>query len=299
MKKNGIQTVTLCVEGNISSGKSTFLQELMKGSLELKDKVEVVPEPVDKWQEVRSNAGRPAVNLLDAFYRDPRRFAYTFQNYVFLTRYMQAKESEDCGAALRLLERSVFSDRMVFVRAVHEANWLSDMELSIYDSWFDPLISSLDALVPDAFIYLAASPETCMRRLKLRGRDEEGAVSLEYLGSLHSKHEEWLHTGALSRADNGLSSGLNRDASALGSSNNGPGPIPCAAPDEPESLKGKVFYLSQDKQPLLCKHIDGLPVLYLDREKDMDLDRDQGARDTVARYIRDFADHVRTLKAAR
>ncbi len=49
-----------------------------------------------------------------------------------------------------------------------------------------------------------------MRRLKLRGRDEEGAVSLEYLGSLHSKHEEWLHTGALSRADNGLSSGLNR-----------------------------------------------------------------------------------------
>lgn len=47
----------------------------------------------------------------------------------------QAKESEDCGAALRLLERSVFSDRMVFVRAVHEANWLSDMELSIYDSW--------------------------------------------------------------------------------------------------------------------------------------------------------------------
>ncbi len=61
----------------------------------------------------------------------------------------------------------------------------------------------------------------------------------------------------------------------------------------------QVFYLSQDKQPLLCKHIDGLPVLYLDREKDMDLDRDQGARDTVARYIRDFADHVRTLKAAR
>ncbi len=43
MKKNGIQTVTLCVEGNISSGKSTFLQELMKGSLELKDKVEVLP----------------------------------------------------------------------------------------------------------------------------------------------------------------------------------------------------------------------------------------------------------------
>ena len=48
---------------------------------------------------------------------------------------LKAKESEDCDADLRLLERSVFSDRMVFVRAVHEAKWLSEMELSIYDSW--------------------------------------------------------------------------------------------------------------------------------------------------------------------
>ena len=68
---------------------------------------------------------------------------------------------------------------------------------------FDPLVSSFKGLVPDGFIYLAASPETCMRRLALRGRDEEGGVSLEYLDNLHSKHEEWLHTGALNRADIG------------------------------------------------------------------------------------------------
>lgn len=48
----------------------------------------------------------------------------------------KAKDSEGCAAPLRLLERSVFSDRMVFVRAVHEARWLSEMELSIYDSWY-------------------------------------------------------------------------------------------------------------------------------------------------------------------
>ena len=39
---------------------------------------------------------------------------------------------------LRLLERSVFSDRMVFVRAVHEARWMDDMELAVYDSWCAP-----------------------------------------------------------------------------------------------------------------------------------------------------------------
>ncbi len=29
----------------------------------------------------------------------------------------------------------MFSDRMVFVRAVHEARWMDDMELAVYDSW--------------------------------------------------------------------------------------------------------------------------------------------------------------------
>ena len=36
------QRVTLCVEGNISAGKTTFLQELLKGSIELRGEVEVL-----------------------------------------------------------------------------------------------------------------------------------------------------------------------------------------------------------------------------------------------------------------
>ena len=40
-----------------------------------------------------------------------------------------------------------------------------------------------------------------MRRMMLRGRGEEVGVSLDYLGSLHTKHEEWLHNGTLRRED--------------------------------------------------------------------------------------------------
>lgn len=36
-----------------------------------------------------------------------------------------------------------------------------------------------------------------MRRMSARGRGEEGAVTFEYLSNLHSKHEEWLHSGML------------------------------------------------------------------------------------------------------
>lgn len=44
--------LTFCVEGNISVGKTTFLQRIANETLELRDLVEVVPEPINKWQDV-------------------------------------------------------------------------------------------------------------------------------------------------------------------------------------------------------------------------------------------------------
>lgn len=47
--------------------------------------LQMVPEPVDQWQNVNGQGG----NMLQQFYDNPRRYAYTFQNYVFITRVMQ------------------------------------------------------------------------------------------------------------------------------------------------------------------------------------------------------------------
>lgn len=69
---------------------------------------------------------------------------------------------------------------------------MNEMEISIYDSWFDPVVSSLPGLIPDGFIYLRASPDTCHKRMMMRKRTEEGGVSLKYLQDLHEKHESWL-----------------------------------------------------------------------------------------------------------
>ncbi len=70
---------------------------------------QIVPEPVAKWQDV----GKEHHNILESFYAEPERYAYTFQNYVFVTRLMQERESANGVKPLRLMERSVFSDRMV------------------------------------------------------------------------------------------------------------------------------------------------------------------------------------------
>lgn len=270
VKSTQKKRLTFCVEGNISVGKTTFLQRIANETLELQDLVEIVPEPIAKWQDI----GPDHFNILDAFYAEPQRYAYTFQNYVFVTRVMQERESSGGIRPLRLMERSVFSDRMVFVRAVHEANWMNEMEISIYDSWFDPVVSTLPGLIPDGFIYLRASPDTCHKRMMLRKRTEEGGVSLEYLRGLHEKHESWLfpfesgNHGVLSVSE----LPLNFDKSV------------------PPEIRDRVFYLEGNH---MHPSIQKVPALVLDCEPNIDFNRDIEAKRQYARQVADFFEFVK------
>ncbi|KAK9066835.1 hypothetical protein SSX86_014158 [Deinandra increscens subsp. villosa] len=281
LKGDGVKPVqqkkrlTFCVEGNISVGKSTFLQRIANETLELQDLVEIVPEPVNKWQDI----GPDHFNILDAFYAEPQRYAYTFQNYVFVTRVMQEKESSSGIKPLRLMERSVFSDRMVFVRAVHEAKWMNEMEISIYDSWFDPVVSSLPGLIPDAFIYLRASPDTCHKRMLLRKRAEEGGVSLEYLRDLHEKHENWLFP--FESGNHGTLSVSNP-------------PVHIDSSLHPD-IKSRVFYLEGNH---MHPSIQKVPALVLDCEPNIDFSKDIEAKQQYARQVAEFFEYVKKVKEA-
>ncbi|KAK3033623.1 hypothetical protein RJ639_033748 [Escallonia herrerae] len=249
--------LTFCVEGNISVGKSTFLERIATETLELQDLVEIVPEPVGKWQDV----GPDHFNVLNAFYTEPQRYAYTFQNYVFVTRVMQEKESSGGIKPLRLMERSVFSDRMVFVRAVHEAKYMNEMEISIYDSWFDPVVSSLPGLVPDGFIYLRATPDTCHKRMLLRKRSEESKVTLDYLRDLHEKHESWLFP--FESGNHGILS------------------------------VSKPLHVDFSLPPEIR---DRVPALVLDCEPNIDFSRDVEAKQQYARQVAEFFEFVKKTK---
>ncbi|KAL2641258.1 hypothetical protein R1flu_008845 [Riccia fluitans] len=266
--------LTFCVEGNISVGKTTFLHRIANETIELRDLVEIVPEPISKWQDV----GPDHFNILDAFYGDPERYAYTFQNYVFVTRMMQERESAHGEKKLRLMERSVFSDRMVFVRAVHEAKWMSDAEISIYDSWFDPVVSAMPGLVPDAFIYLRATPDTCHRRLQSRKRKEEDTVTLDYLRGLHEKHEQWLFP-----AEHGGRNVLS--VTDWASSERG-------LPLSPR-LRDRVLYLKGEN---VHSSIQKVPALILDCEPSIDFTQDIEAKAEYARQVADFFNYVQALK---
>ena len=170
------------VEGNIGAGKSTFLK-LIRDRLP----VQIVYEPHKKWQSVQGGD-----NLLDKFYQDTKRWAYTFQSYAFVTRILeQQQNAKENKHGIQVLERSVYSDRYCFAKNCFEMGTISELEWNLYQEWFEWLVTNY-APRPTGFIYLQTEPEVCFERLKKRAREEEAAVPLSYLESLHNKHEDWL-----------------------------------------------------------------------------------------------------------
>lgn len=173
----------IIVEGNIGAGKSTFLR-IIKKQLN----IPIIFEPVDKWQAV----GGTTDNLLEKFYADTMRWAYTFQSYAFITRIFTLEHAlKKSPGSLYILERSVFSDRYCFAKNCYEQGLMSAMEWQLYTEWFSWLTQHV-MTNPLGFIYLQADPSICYQRLCKRGRSEESPVSLSYLQQLHTKHEQWL-----------------------------------------------------------------------------------------------------------
>lgn len=171
------------LEGNIGAGKSTLLRMLADHL-----PIDAIAEPTDKWQKIGA-----AGNLLDLFYKDTPRWAYTFQSYAFVSRIQTILEHQKTQAAgmIQVLERSVYCDRFCFAKNCYEAGLMSGLEWQIYQEWFSWLVENYTQK-PAGFIYLKTSPRVCFERLVKRGRSEEAAIPLEYLTSLHNKHEDWL-----------------------------------------------------------------------------------------------------------
>ncbi|XP_065191948.1 deoxycytidine kinase 2-like [Sycon ciliatum] len=183
----------IAIEGNIGAGKSTFLSILQSNF-----NFRAVPEPIADWQNVASEeAGKPTENLLDLFYKDPKRWAYTFQTYACLTRVRSQlapppADLMQLSNPVLFYERSVYSDRYCFMDNCYKSGLINEMEWRLYCDWHTHLLGALGGLHIDGIVYLRVKPEVCMERLKHRNRSEESTVGLDYLSSIHEQHEKWL-----------------------------------------------------------------------------------------------------------
>ncbi|XP_027372182.1 thymidine kinase 2, mitochondrial isoform X5 [Bos indicus x Bos taurus] len=173
----------VCVEGNIASGKTTCL-EFFSNSTD----IEVLTEPVPKWRNVRGH------NPLGLMYQDACRWGFTLQTYVQLT--MLDQHTRPQTLPVRLMERSIYSARYVFVENLYRSGKMPEVDYVVLSEWFDWIVRNIDVSI-DLIVYLRTTPETCYQRLKMRCREEEKVIPLEYLDAIHHLYEEWLIKGSL------------------------------------------------------------------------------------------------------
>ena len=181
VKINTGENTVYSLEGNVAAGKTSWGVELATTGL-----IGFLPEPLSVWQNNYPE------NILDMFYKDQKRWAFTFQLCAFTTR---AKTHADVLAMFDhsqvVIDRSIYSDKNIFAKLLHEDGMMTDTEYQIYtDMW--TWIQSQWCIEPEKIIYIKTPPEICLKRINERNRGEESSIPLEYLQKLHNLHEEWL-----------------------------------------------------------------------------------------------------------
>ena len=169
------------IEGNIGCGKTTLIRQLKENP-----NLEVIEEPVDVWKTIQNEDGE---NVLGLFYKNSKEYAYLFQTIGFKTRMMSIEHPQT--KLIRFSERSIWTDKNIFSKSCYEMGVMNTIQKNTYDLWFDWLENKM-IRKPDGIIYLRAEPSVCLERVHTRDRVEESSVSLDYLTTIHKKHDDWL-----------------------------------------------------------------------------------------------------------
>jgi len=166
------------IDGNIGAYKSTVLKIISQ---------ELGFLPVEEpWYEN---------NFLDLFYQDKKRWAYSTQWEFFTIRAIRHMEAQVNTDENLLLERSVYSDRYVFARYLHEMGYMNDREWRSYTKWFDFLSEKL-LKRPTFILYLRAKPETLYSRILQRSREielQKDGITLDYIRGLNQYYDDFLY----------------------------------------------------------------------------------------------------------
>lgn len=194
---------TVFIEGNIGSGKTTFLNHFQK----FESSICLLTEPVEKWRDLNGN------NLFNMFYKEPFRWAMPFQTYVTLT--MLNRHTHVTDKAVKLMERSMFSARYCFVENMVHTGILHQGMYDVLQEWYKSL-EKMVHIQADLIVYLRSSPEVVFERMRKRARSEESQVPLEYLQQLHDLHENWLIHGSFRRPAPVLVLDANLDLNDIG-----------------------------------------------------------------------------------
>ena len=175
------------VEGNIGSGKSTFVK-FLKQNMSSSKQVITLQEPVNIWNTITDKNGE---TILSKFYKDQKSYSFAFQMMAYISRLALLKETVDNNPdAIIITERCLFTDREVFAKMLYDDGKIEEVEYKIYLKWFHTFQQEFPI---SQYIYLKTTPKIAHSRVLKRNRSGE-AIEEKYLEICHNYHEEWLNS---------------------------------------------------------------------------------------------------------
>ena len=182
-------TRIISIEGNIGSGKSSFVQNLKTYYADQKNccrmKICFLQEPVDIWNTITDKDGK---TMIECYYSNPEKYAFPFQMMAYISRLATLKEEFKKNYDFIFTERCIFTDRNVFCKMLYDDEKINEIEYKIYNKWFDEFVEEFPEI---EYIYLKTDPQIAFDRIVKRNRLGEN-IPLEYLTTCHEYHENWL-----------------------------------------------------------------------------------------------------------
>ena len=160
------------IAGNIGVGKTTFTTKISK-----------IFKLEPYYESVIDNP------YLDDFYNNMDRWSFNLQVYFLNHRFKSHQEMMKINNGV-VQDRTIYEDVEIFAKNLYEMDHLSNRDWKNYKDLFYLMTQFIDA--PDLIIYLRASIDTLLTRIKNRDRNFEKDIDSEYLYKLNISYERWI-----------------------------------------------------------------------------------------------------------
>lgn len=162
----------IAVAGNIGVGKSTLVEMICQ---------RIGFQPF--YEPVTENP------YLADFYADMNTWSFHSQIF-FLTHRIRLHWQLTLSSGSVIQDRSIYEDAEIFARNLFLQGKMDERDYQTYHALYQTLTEFLTP--PDLVIYLRASVDTLVRRIKQRDRTYEQTMPEDYLEQLNTLYESWI-----------------------------------------------------------------------------------------------------------
>lgn len=174
---------TVFFEGNLGSGKTTLLEKIAKTY----PNFFVGLETIEYWRNLGGGDTKPGFNLLEALYRNEKRWGEGFQSLALLSMAQQYDSAPTDRP--RFFHRSLGTVQKIFSQRLFRQGKICSGVYNVLESQYNLLKETRQ---PTCYVYLKVSPETAFKRISKRCRPEEGSMKCDLVTLLDTLHSDWL-----------------------------------------------------------------------------------------------------------